>query len=98
MKNKIKQIGAWILWLLIWITALTGYAYKDWIDLYFTQKNLISEMDNYTKENDKLRKDKVWLEFKLNIINTSIQWNKDKWNIANWKLELIQSFLDEAKQ
>ena len=97
MKNKIKQLTAWILWLLIWITALTGYAYKDSIDLYFEKKQLIAEMEKYQQANDGLRIEKSKLEFKLDIINKDIQWNKDKWNIANWKLELIQSFLGEEK-
>ena len=95
MKTKILTIiGTTIA--VLWTTTFAMYS--DWIDLYFTQKSLISEMDWYTVENNNLRVEKKWLEFKLERVNKEIQWNKDKWNIANGKLELIKSFLVEAQQ
>ena len=97
MKTKLKIIGAWIVWLAIWITAITWMAFKDSIDLYFEKQALISEVDEYKQNNDNLRKTKVWLEFKLEKINKEIQWNKEKRNIAKWKLDLINHFLEQGK-
>ncbi len=95
MKINWKTLTGVVIWIAMTIWYTTYWAFEDSIDLHFEKKNLISEMEWYSESNDELREDRKWIKLKLDIIDNSIQWNKDKYHIAKWKLDLIEGFLGE---
>jgi len=93
--TKTKTILAYIIWFMIWATAVTWFAFKDGIDLYFTKTALIEEMDWFNSDNIEARIERKWAQLKLDMIDKRIDWNKQGWAIAKWKLDLIEGFIKE---